>query len=105
MGVLSFALIAMVRSEVHFPAACLEAWARLDVLVLSYSELCFPSTFVTTSKERRLAHATLRNTRAVAFGGIGPCKRWADARQVAHAADGLFGAPSVPALDLSGFHR
>jgi hypothetical protein len=39
--VLSLALTAMIPSGVFFPAACLETWARLDVLVPPYSEPCF----------------------------------------------------------------
>jgi hypothetical protein len=42
---------------VHFSAACLEAWARLDVLLLPDSEPCFIEHLVPISKERRLAHA------------------------------------------------
>jgi hypothetical protein len=72
-GVLSLALTAMVGSDVHFPAAWLEAWARLDLLVLPDSKPCFIQhlVLVPISKERRLAHATLRNTRTVAFDGHG----------------------------------
>jgi hypothetical protein len=83
----------------HFPAACLEAWARLDVLVLPDSIPCFIQYLVSIGKERRPAHAILRSTRTVAFGGLRRCKRWASAYQVAHAADGLLEAPSPPALD------
>jgi hypothetical protein len=40
-------------------------------------------------------HATLRNTRTIAFGGLEQCKRWASAQEVAHAADGLFDGPTA----------
>jgi hypothetical protein len=75
--------------------ACLEAWDGLDVFVLPDSEPYFIEHLVTISKERRLAHATLRNTRTVALGGLRQYMRWASGHQVAHAADGLLGAPSL----------
>jgi hypothetical protein len=96
--VLSLALTATVRSDVHFPVACLEAWAGLDVPVFPDSEPCFVEHLVTISEERRPAHATLRNTRTIALGGLRQYRRWASAHQVAHAAVGLLGAPSPPAL-------
>jgi hypothetical protein len=49
-------------------------------------------------EQQPLAHATLRNTRTVALGGLRQYRRWASGHQVAHAADGLLGAPSPPAL-------
>jgi hypothetical protein len=97
--VLSLALTAMVLSDVHFPAACLEAWARLDVLVLPDSRPCFIEHLVTISLP---AYATLRNTRTVAFGGLGQCKRWAGAHRIARAANGLLDAPSPPGLGSTG---
>jgi hypothetical protein len=95
----SLALTAQVRSDVLFSTACLEAWARLDELVVPDSEPGFIEQLVAIGKERRPPHAPLRNTRPVAFGGFGQCKRCASARQVAQAAGGRLGAPSPGAVD------
>jgi hypothetical protein len=103
--VLSLALTAMARSDAHSPAACLEARARSDVLVLSYSESCFI---------RKLCHHQQRTSTDACYSSEhAHCRVWwswtvqggANAHQSAHGADGLFGAPSLPSLDLSGFHR
>jgi hypothetical protein len=95
---LALVLVAKLRSGVRFPKALLVAWAGLDVLELPESEPCFIEDLVDIGQERRPLHATLRNARSIAFGGLGQCKRWASARQVAHAADGLVDGPTADAL-------
>jgi hypothetical protein len=60
----SLALTAMVRSDVYFPAAYLEAWTRLDALVLPLSEPCFIEHLVPVSKSAD-RHMPLFATRAL----------------------------------------
>jgi hypothetical protein len=87
--IMSLVLTAMVGGGVRFPKALLTAWAGLDVLELPESEPCFIEDLVDISQERRPVHATLRKPRTVALGGLGQCKRWASAHQLAQAADGV----------------
>ena len=94
--VLSLVLTAMSRSRVHFPDAFLEAWAGLGVVAQSDGVPCFIEDLVDIGRVHQPATATLRNTRLVATGGLGQVKQWATAHQVAHAADGVDGAPTPP---------
>jgi hypothetical protein len=95
---MSVVLTAMLRSGVRFPKALLTAWARLDVMELPSPQPCFIEDLVGIARERRPVHATVRNTRTVAFGGLGQCKRRASAHQIAHAADGVADGPTADGL-------
>jgi hypothetical protein len=96
--IMSLVLTAMLRSGVRFPKALLIARAGLDGLELPESEPCLIEDLVDIGQERRPVHATVRNTRTVAFGGLGQCNRWASAHQVAHAADGVADGPTTGGL-------
>jgi hypothetical protein len=73
-------------------------WAGLDVPGMPESEPCVIEDLADIGREPRPVHATLRNTRTVAFGGLGQCQRWASAHEVAHAADGSVDGPTADGL-------
>jgi hypothetical protein len=71
----SLALTAMVRSDVHFPVACLEAWARLDVLVVPDSDRASSTTLCPSAKTSG-RHMPLFATRALSRSMVLDSARW-----------------------------